>query len=390
MDEGGYGITHVGVDHCRLVPALKDRVPNAYIEYREKWQEFAKERGLPVSARENTYIQDNLLPSIEYIDGKPAIKMQAPPRFRMPFPGNAEDFLDFFWARHAAEKIAELDTSKPQYIETLFWAPHPPYVVPEPYYSMYPTDSINMPETVGKWGEGKPASLFLQACGSYGMTTTREEYRSVRSVYYGFATMVDECIGRVIQALKDRGIWENAFVIFTQDHGDMLGEHFLMQKMCAYEPASHLPLLIKPPEGYIGDFTRRPHLISHVDFADTICEITGCKPLPGSQGRSYLPVLKDSTDTIVSWPKNLFMEYNGDQGRGAYWRAIISDTKEGRFKYIYTEDDIDELYDITADPLEKHSIVGEPPYATLRADLRNRLFRWMVDTGDFLKPPDSD
>ena len=352
---------------------------------------------MPANARENALVKASLVPSVEYAAGKHAVKMQVPPRLRMPFPGKAEDFLDVFWARHAEEKIAELDTSQPQYIEALFWAPHPPFVVPEPYYSMYPVESIDLPETVGRWGAGKPASLLLQACGSYGMTTTREEFRSVRSAYFGFVTMVDECIGRVIRALKNKGLWDDAFVIFTQDHGDMLGEHHLMQKMCAYEPAAHVPLLIKSPRGTGGleERTgaasnaaverRRAQLVSHVDFADTICDIAGIEPLPGSQGRSYLPVLKDAK---APWRMNTFMEYHGDQGRGAFWRAIVADRDNRRLKYIYTPGDVDELYDVTADPREMHSLVDEPAYAGLRAELREQLSGWMRDTGDFLDPPD--
>ena len=216
-------------------------------------------------------------------------------------------------------------------------------------------------------------------------------------MYYGFVTMVDECIGRVVRALKSKGLWDEAYVIVTQDHGDMLGEHHLMQKMCPYEPAAHVPLLIKPPRGAGAlqqpngtardevAYRRRAQLVSHVDFADTICDIAGIELLPGSQGRSYMPVLRDAR---APWPNHTFMEHHGDQGRGAYWRAIVADVDGRRLKYIYTPGDVDELYDVTADPREVHSLVAESEYAGLRADLREQLFRWMRDEGDFLDPPD--
>jgi len=77
--------------------------------------------------------------------------------------------------------------------------------VPEPYYSMYPPEQIELPRTVGRWRPGRPASLLIQSCGQMGAGRTRQEYREGWSAYLGLVTMVDECIGRVIAALEQEG-----------------------------------------------------------------------------------------------------------------------------------------------------------------------------------------
>jgi choline-sulfatase len=106
---------------------------------------------------------------------------------------------------------------------------------------MYPPEDIEMPETVGRWCEGQPPSLLVQSCGQMGLGQLREEYREGWSAYFGMVTMIDNCVGRIINALKEKDIYDNALIIFSSDHGELLGCHHLMQKHCCYEEASHHP-----------------------------------------------------------------------------------------------------------------------------------------------------
>ena len=290
--------------------------------------------------------------------------------------------MDVWESKYIAERIAALDTSQPQYLEALFWAPHPPLAVPEPWFSMYPPEEIDLPETVGRWYDGQAPSLLQQLCGVLGVTRTREEYRGVWSAHFGLVTMVDECIGRVVQALNDKGIWEESLVIFTGDHGDMLGEHYLYQKMCCYEAAAHLPLLIKPPGGGTG---RRHELVSGVDYCPTICDYADVSAPEGINGRSIRPLVEGRQP---QWPDAVIMEYNGEQGRNNLpSRTIVADVEGATWKYIHSPDNWDELYNVTADPWEKESLVHSEAHQALRRQLRNRLAAWMQETGDSLVMP---
>ncbi|NKB71624.1 MAG: sulfatase-like hydrolase/transferase [Candidatus Latescibacteria bacterium] len=285
LGEAGYQLTHVGVQHLRLDPTLEERVPAADITYNKEYAAYCRQNGI---AR-NPQNQQLTVPNMEWSGGRPIVSMRPQARVTQ-FPHPAEDWMDMFWSRVAAEKIAAMDPDQPQYLKVLFWAPHPPLEVAEPYFSMYPPESIDMPPTVGQWCPGQPASLLAQSCGQMGLGQLREEYRDGWSAYFGMVTMIDDCVGRVVNALKDKGLWDDALVIFTSDHGEMLGCHHLMQKHCCYEEAARLPLLVKPPGGASGT---RPQLVSAIDYTPTVCDYAGLEPPPGAQGQSYRTAVED-------------------------------------------------------------------------------------------------
>ncbi|MHC4198491.1 MAG: sulfatase family protein [Planctomycetota bacterium] len=377
LDKCGYGITQMGVQHLQTEPKIEHRVPNARILARMGYNEYTKKRSIGHSPD----VRSQAVPNVEFTDGRPVVAHRPQAR-KILFPHPADDYLDVYWSRRMAEEIAGLDTARPQYIETPFCAPHPPLEVPEPYHGMYPEEGIELPETVGRWQPGQPATLLFQSCGMMGLGRTREEYREGWSAYMGLVTMVDDCIGRVIGALKDRGIWDEALVIFVQDHGDLMGCHHLTQKHCFYEEAAHLPLLVKPPVSAGVAAGRRARLVSAIDYCQTICDYAGATPPEGVQGLSWRPVIED---TGTEWRDAVFMEYSGDQGQNDMpMRGIVADVEGTVWKYIYTHNDIDELYNVASDPMEKESLARSPDHQPLRRDLRRRLAEWMRETGDFV------
>ena len=211
---------------------------------------------------------------------------------------------------------------------------------------------------------------------------SREQWRPVWSAYLGLVTMVDDCVGIVIDALKDRGLWDDALVIFMQDHGENLGCHSLFQKHCAYEESCRIPMLMKPPRGGFISIGRRHELVGHVDYADTICDYGDLDRLPGSQGRSMRPLIEGAT---IDWRDTTFIEYNGDHGRNTPIRAVVADVDGATFKYIYNHGDKDELYHLEADPMETTSLTGSEDHSAIKAKLRERLGAWMRETGDFVE-----
>ena len=319
LDAGGYAITHVGVDHCRTEPPVVERVPAARINPDCGWQEWLVSRGIDPYEVTTGLIAEHRRPTPNYEDGQVKVKHFPSPNAIARFPLPASDYLDMFWARRAAELIRQIDFSRPQFIEVLFWAPHLPFYVPDPYYGMYDPDSLELPETVGRWYDGQPATLLLQTCGAQGALLSREQWRPVWSAYMGLVTMVDDCVGIVIEALRQRGIWDDALVIFQQDHGESLGCHSLFQKHCAYDEAIRIPMLIKPPGAGTG---RREQLVGHIDFADTICDYAGLDRIPGSQGCSMRPLIEGA---VTPWRDAHFIEYNGDHGRSTPIRAVVAE-----------------------------------------------------------------
>jgi choline-sulfatase len=208
----------------------------------------------------------------------------------------------------------------------------------------------------------------------------REEYREGWSAYFGMVTMIDDCVGSIINALKEKGIYDNALVVFSSDHGEMLGCHHLMQKHCCYEEASHLPLLVKPPGSSSGT---RTQLVNAVDYTPTICDYAGLESPNGTQGYSYRSVIENEN---TSCHDATYIVYNGDQGRNQTpMRSIIADVDGQTYKYIYTRNDLDELYDLDNDPMEMNSLVQSAEHHPLRVQLRQQLVDWMQETNDIIE-----
>ncbi|MFO7898463.1 MAG: sulfatase-like hydrolase/transferase [Planctomycetota bacterium] len=363
----GYQVTHVGVDHCRSIPPIQERVPGMTYVANEHHRRYLAEQGL--DAPDTSWTK---APSCDFDEGRPIMFPYTTSRTGA-WPHEAEHFKDFFWAREAERIIAGLDPGRPQFIETLFWAPHVPLVAPEPYASMFEPKDIELPETCGVWCDGQPATLCHHLPGQFGAMRLREQWREPWAVYLGLCRLVDEAIGRVIAALKRRGIWDDALVIFALDHGEMMGSHACFQKMCMYEEATHIPLVIKPPGGRA--VARVAGLASPVDIGPTISDALGIDPLPDGDGVSLVPMLEGDAESVRD---ELFIEFNGNSGRGYESRALV----RGHWKYVYTRGDRDELYDLDADPAETVNRGDDPVCADTRAALRARLAEIMRANGD--------
>jgi len=367
--DNGYALTLTGVQHVHAEPPLEARMPDADINRGMDWAAHLRAHGFEPPEK------GEVIPYPEFCGGKADIRFYPRPSFVETTAFDAEHFLDLWWAHRMCEKIRSADPADPHAWLFFGWAPHPPFWIAEPYASMYDPDALELPPNVGAWGDGQPPHL-LHGTGAYGAYLQREEWRKIWAAYFGLVTMIDEAIGQVIRTLKEQEFWEDALVIFTQDHGDCLGAHRLFQKFVAYEESAHVPLFVKPPGGCAPG--RRPHRAGHVDLAPTVCDYAGVPAPEGAQGRSLRPAIEDPA---VPDPGEAFVEYNGDQGRGMPYRAVITN----RYKYIHHfGQGPDELYELAQDPYETMSLIDDPQHAEQSRQLKARLARWMRQSGDFL------
>ncbi len=398
LAEAGYRVEHVGVDHLRCEPPLPDR--HERIRFRANPGEFMqmlKRDGMAVA----TSVTRS--PTMDYIDGKPVMRMYSNANtLRWPHP--PEKFLDCWLADRVIEAIQSHDPSEPLALMGCFWSPHPPLSCPEPYYSMYDPDSLELPETVGQWCPGQSPIHLTNLPGHVSASLDMAGWRKAWAVYLGMVRLLDDCIARVIAALKDQGYWDNAVVIFTSDHGEMLGSHRLYQKMCMYEESIRVPMLVKgtgsfsssekvpvpfagPRGAEMGTGTfaddakepvpisgQRRQLTQHLDLAATLCDYAGAPVPAASRGESFRPIVEDPD---APGREEVFAEYNGNSGRSFQQRALITPTH----KYIYNHGYEGELYDLTNDPFEKNNLCQDDPPA-LASEMRDRLRQWMVETND--------
>lgn len=366
----GYRITHVGIQHVHSEPGLRQRIPDADVVETRDHELHMESLGLSGS-----YQTEERVPVLEFDNGKMvALPRWVSPRCIQRWAHDPELFKDLWFARKMEDRISACDPSRPQAFVYQGWAPHPPLILPEPYDRMYDPADIDLPESVGRWHPHAPHTLLLGTGGLRGSQVPRDDWRRIWAAYFGLVTLADECLGRVIRALKARGIWDHATVIFTMDHGEHLGCRGLFEKMTMYEESAHVPLFVKPPRGAPG---RRAHPVGHVDIAPTLCDYAGAEPLGAAWGKSLRALVEDAR---APWRDATFSEFHGDHGRGFPQRAVMT----GRHKYIHHFCAHDELYDLEEDPGETRNLAENPAFARLRGDLRARLGNWMRETNDFL------
>jgi N-acetylglucosamine-6-sulfatase len=193
---------------------------------------------------------------------------------------------------------------------------------------------------------------------------------------------VDEGIGQIVELLKQKGLYENTLIAVMGDNGFAFGEHGLIDKRTAYEESMRVPLVIQLPT-LVKPGTEVRQVVANIDIAPTFLELAGLKPPANMDGQSYLPLLKGID---VPWRDSLLYEY--------YWEYAFPHTptihalRGDQYKYInyYGLWDINELYDIKADPLESRNLISSPEHRPVVNRMREQLFKTMADTGGMYIP----
>jgi arylsulfatase A-like enzyme len=228
---------------------------------------------------------------------------------------------------------------------------------------------------------------------------TEWEWRRLRANYYGLVTLVDRAVGKILAALEQAGYEDNTVVVFTSDHGEMMGDHGLVTKGLRYEQAVKVPLLMRVPWLSRSE-TRVGGSVSLVDLVPTLLDLLEQGPGRQVQGRSQAGVLRgesdlSANDVIIAWYgdgestywENISGEFSRTEIETAafgQWRTIIS---PDRWKLTLSPRDVCELYDLSNDPHELRNLFEDPPHRGRTRELSARLGRWQQETGDTLPLP---
>jgi N-acetylglucosamine-6-sulfatase len=195
---------------------------------------------------------------------------------------------------------------------------------------------------------------------------------------------VDESIGRVLDYLVTSGLAENTLVIYMGDNGFLLGEHGLIDKRNAYEESIRVPMLAWAP-GTIPAGTVVDALVRNIDVAPTVLDMAGAASAIPMDGQSFFSLL-DGNAAPTSDDREFLYEY--------YWEHAFPHTpttlalRGDRFKYIYYHGiwDLNELYDLQADPKEQRNLIDVPAFQDVRNEMRNRLFD-RLEAADAMRVP---
>ena len=288
-------------------------------------------------------------------------------------------FYDRYYADKALEGLKGRDKDKPLFLSAMFVAPHPPFCIPEPWFSKFTLDDIKLPENVARYYERQSPLQMYNLPGVVGSRYTREEWKESWRDYQGLVAMLDKCVEDIINELKAQGIYDDSIVIFTADHGEMLGSHALFQKMCMYEESTHLPMIIKFPKGSDLNGKHIDATCSNIDVMPTVLDYLGYENIPEMEGISLLPLLKGEK----AEERTVFMQYDGNGARSNFQRAAV----RGNYKLIadqFKNEEYIELYDVKNDPEETENLAFSPEYDEIATSLYRELDEHMKKTSDLI------
>ena len=279
-------------------------------------------------------------------------------------------------AKHKLYDIAREADARPFMMVVSLTHPHDPYAIPQKYWDLYEHTRIDMPKLGAADVAADPHTLRLRhVCDMDRTPVTNAQVRSARHAYYGAISYVDEQFGQVLRALRETGQAGNTIVIVTSDHGEMLGERGLWYKMNFFEGGARVPLIVNAPQRFAP--RRVAACVSHVDLLPTLVDIAHggeSPPYPDlPDGRSLVPHLGGAEGQHAH--DEAFGEYLGE---GAISPLVM--VRRGRYKYVHSPSDPDQLYDLAADPLERHNLAGATDRAELLAAFRAETAqRWNLD-----------
>jgi arylsulfatase A-like enzyme len=295
--------------------------------------------------------------------------------------GPVEASVPYYLAERSIEFLRDQrDNPGPFFLAVNFWGPHAPYLPSEPFASMYdPRDIPPWPNFEDSF-EGKPPiwrryrDSFI---GEGKPKRTWEECAQWGALYFGFATQIDEQIGRILAALDELNLTENTSVLFSCDHGDLTGAHGGMHDkggmLC--QELYHIPLMGRTPKGARGECCSLP--VSNMDLSKTILDLAGTEVPPHMDGRSLVPLLHGETPD--DWP-----DYTAGEFFGNHYAYEARFLVHGGFKYIFHPGADDELYNIEEDPWELTNLINRSDNRDILRACRRRLIDWAKQTDDEL------
>ena len=294
-------------------------------------------------------------------------------------PVDVEASRPYFLAEvtiNALERWADGDG--PFFHRTDFLGPHHPYVIPEPYASMYDPSKIEPWDTYAETFNGKPR-VHEQYLGYRGVSEFDwEVWSRIVAKYFGFMTLIDDQIGRILDAVDELGLTDETAVVHTSDHGDFVGSHRQFNKgPLMYDETYRIPLVIRWPD-VVEPATHTEAFVRLHDLMATFLEWADIERPSGLHARSIHPLLTGQQPD--NWPESVYAQFHGDEF-GLYSQRMV---RTHQYKFVYNGPDRNELYDLTADPGELQNLIGHPEYAAARDKMSTRLTDWMDRVDDSL------
>jgi choline-sulfatase len=290
-----------------------------------------------------------------------------PYRYKIGRAGLALDHSQDAFAIRNAVRFLEENQERRFCLWVRLFGSHDPWVVPEPYDTMYRPSDLRLPPYRNGEYDSKPAQQRRTWVETGAAELSDDDIRVILAHYLGMVSYTDMLIGRLLDRLSELQLDSNTTVIYMADHGDIMGCHRIFTKGFAfYEPAMRVPLIIRVSGGMPGG-KRIDAVVSGIDLLPTMLELLNLPPERSLQGSSLVPLWQGVTQSVHD-------QVFAGQGFEGYDRLVMMRTPE--WKLTRYDEGGGELYDLRKDPHELANLYEETKYASIRGKLTERMESW--------------
>ena len=310
---------------------------------------------------------------------------------------------DTAWSgEHALEFLRTTRPGRPWLLHLGFFRPHPPFTAYAPYHAAVSDAAIAPPlraatleaeaaqhPMLAHWLAKQNFSSYFQGASGRVATMSDREILLTRRAYYGLIAEIDLWVGRVLNALRESGQYDDTLIIFTSDHGEQLGDHRLMSKLGWFDQSFHLPLIVRDPTADAGRGRVVDAFTEAVDLMPTILDWLGLEIPEACDGVSLRSWMHG--ETPAQWRDAAHFEYDVRGGWPDPERmdGYLSDEagpmvamRTRSWKYVHFTGLLPVLYDLTTDPGEMRNVAADPAYRDLLAEAAQRMLSWHIAYAD--------
>jgi arylsulfatase A-like enzyme len=282
---------------------------------------------------------------------------------------------------------------KPWFLHLGYYRPHPPFIAPAPYHTMYRAEDMPAPIRRDSWQEEAAQHPLLAhylgavAQGSFFRGAEGAAHRlgeaairQMRATYCGLITEIDDALGQVFAHLRETGQWEETMVIFTSDHGEQLGDHWLLGKIGYHDESFRIPLVVKPAGAAARAGAIENAFTESVDVLPTILAALGGEIPRAADGHDLAPLL--ARGAPADWRRFAFTEYDfrdifysrPETALGlAMDDCALCAIQYGAWKYVHFSGLPPLLFDLAADPHMFRNLAEEPAHAARARDMAQAM-----------------
>jgi len=282
---------------------------------------------------------------------------------------NEADHFDNFVARESIRFLENYSShNEPFFLISAFLKPHDPFMPAKRFADMFNADQLQISPT---WGKAdvtqRPVEVreAAEVCRWTPELKHADQVRQRMASYYGCLAQMDDCVGQVLHALQRLGLDRNTIVVYTSDHGEMLGDLGLWNKFQFYEGSCGVPLAVRIPSN-APDLCEVP--VSMVSLKATLADLCSIPTVGVTDGKSFAGLVRQPHATHEHGP--IFAEYGLGSPSAKYM------IRDGDYKYTHWVHDVAELYNLRTDPQEMHNLAFDNEYRHVAEKLRTQLFAW--------------